>query len=186
MSGRRAAADKARTRRRLVAAAERRFLRNGFHATSLAEIAAEAGVTTGAVYASFAGKDDLFLAAYEEMVASRSRAIDEAVAAGGSARAASQWLSVVDEEPSWFPLVIEFWAHAVRDDELRERFAVPFGAVGLALGRHLDSAELGTIAKALGNGLALERRANPESVPDELVERAFELLLAGAETHAPR
>jgi AcrR family transcriptional regulator len=50
------------TRAQLLDAALRVFLRRGFHAASLDEIAEEAGYTTGAVYSNFKGKEDLFLA----------------------------------------------------------------------------------------------------------------------------
>jgi AcrR family transcriptional regulator len=49
---------------RILAAAETLFLKHGFRAASLQEIASAAGHTTGAVYSSFGGKDDLFLALY--------------------------------------------------------------------------------------------------------------------------
>src|SRR5215204_4621152 len=49
------------TRSELVGAARSVFLRRGFHAASLDEIAAEAGFTKGAVYSNFAGKDELFV-----------------------------------------------------------------------------------------------------------------------------
>src|SRR5687767_15759101 len=54
--------SKARTRADLLRAASRLFVRNGFVATSLADIAEEAGLTKGAVYSNFESKEDLFLA----------------------------------------------------------------------------------------------------------------------------
>jgi AcrR family transcriptional regulator len=54
--------SKARTRTDLLRAANRLFLRNGFVATSLSEIAEEAALTKGAVYSNFDSKEDLFLA----------------------------------------------------------------------------------------------------------------------------
>ena len=45
-----------RTRRLLVEAATRLFLRDGFRATSLETIAEEAGFSRGAVYSNFASK----------------------------------------------------------------------------------------------------------------------------------
>src|SRR3954447_648557 len=54
--------SKARTRQELLRAASRLFLRNGFVATSLSDIAEEAGLTKGAVYSKFESKEDLFLA----------------------------------------------------------------------------------------------------------------------------
>jgi AcrR family transcriptional regulator len=55
-----------RTRRRLLDAAAALFARDGFRATSLADVAAAAGFSKGAVYSNFASKEHLFLAAIEE------------------------------------------------------------------------------------------------------------------------
>ena len=52
---------KARTREQLIEAALRSFQAKGFAATTLEQIAEEAGVTTGAVYSNFSSKEDLFL-----------------------------------------------------------------------------------------------------------------------------
>jgi len=52
---------KALTREQLVEAALRCFEAQGFAATTLEQIAEEAGVTKGAVYSNFASKEDLFL-----------------------------------------------------------------------------------------------------------------------------
>src|SRR5437867_12636083 len=57
--------SQARTRERLVAAAERVFLKKGYHEASLAELARAAGYTTGAVYSNFSGKEHLALAVLE-------------------------------------------------------------------------------------------------------------------------
>jgi AcrR family transcriptional regulator len=48
-------------RAEIVAAARRCFSRSGFHETSMPEIAAEAGLSTGASYRYFASKEDLVL-----------------------------------------------------------------------------------------------------------------------------
>ena len=57
------------TRRAIVAAARRRFGEVGFAGTTLDDVAAEAGVTKGALYHHFRGKADLFLAVYDEVEA---------------------------------------------------------------------------------------------------------------------
>lgn len=59
------AAQGAATRAALVAAARRLFADQGFAATSLDEIVADANVTKGALYHHFQGKEDLFTAVYE-------------------------------------------------------------------------------------------------------------------------
>jgi AcrR family transcriptional regulator len=52
-------ARKAQTRDAIVAAATKLFTKQGIEATSLDRIAAEVGLTKGAVYSTFDGKDDL-------------------------------------------------------------------------------------------------------------------------------
>ena len=47
---------------RLLSAAKDEFLKNGYEAASLTEICSNAGVTTGALYKRFSGKEDLFSA----------------------------------------------------------------------------------------------------------------------------
>ncbi|MER5888855.1 helix-turn-helix domain-containing protein [Streptomyces sp. NPDC001941] len=49
-------------RAQIVAAARRCFSRDGFHQTSMPDIAAEAGVSAGAPYRYFTGKDEIVLA----------------------------------------------------------------------------------------------------------------------------
>ena len=56
----RAGAVSAETRERLLQAAEGEFAEKGFQASSLRQICAAAGVTTGALYFFFSGKDELF------------------------------------------------------------------------------------------------------------------------------
>lgn len=55
------------TRKALIAAARRLFAVSGYHNVGIREFAAEAGVTRGALYHHFAGKDDLFLAVMESI-----------------------------------------------------------------------------------------------------------------------
>src|SRR6266705_548434 len=93
---------KQRTRADLVAAAREVFLRRGFHGASLEEICEQAGYTKGAVYSNFAGKDELFLAVLDAHAAGRTRACAEA-------------------DPRWVPVLIEFWTHASRHDDLRRQ-----------------------------------------------------------------
>lgn len=52
-------------RDQILAAAWRCFARNGIHATSMEEIIREAGLSAGAVYLYYKGKDELILAAIE-------------------------------------------------------------------------------------------------------------------------
>jgi AcrR family transcriptional regulator len=60
--------DKSRRRDDIMAAAKKVFVHKGFHATTIADIAKEAGLAYGSVYWYFDSKDDLFhaLMAVEE------------------------------------------------------------------------------------------------------------------------
>lgn len=55
------------TRAALITAAREIFGSQGFAATNTEQIAAKAGVTKGAVYHHFSGKDDLFCAVFEQV-----------------------------------------------------------------------------------------------------------------------
>ena len=61
-------ADKSQRRDEIMAAAKMVFARKGFHATTIADIAKEAGLAYGSIYWYFDSKDDLFhaLMAVEE------------------------------------------------------------------------------------------------------------------------
>lgn len=52
----------------MLTAARAMFGENGYTATSIEEVAAQAGVTKGAVYHHFGGKANLFQAVYEEVM----------------------------------------------------------------------------------------------------------------------
>jgi AcrR family transcriptional regulator len=171
------------------------FARRGFHGASMEEIAREAGATTGALYSNFAGKEDLFLALFEERIASDMDEYSEIVAAGSTLEdqargAGDHWMQILRERPNYFPLLIEFWAYAVREPRLRERLAGRFAA--LRSGSALVASEaaqragfpadaeagehLGLFINALGNGLALEKLLNPDAVPDALFGEMLALI----------
>ncbi|MGA7703394.1 MAG: TetR/AcrR family transcriptional regulator [Solirubrobacteraceae bacterium] len=179
--------QKALTRRRLLDSAEAVFARSGFHGASVEDIAREAGVTSGALYSNFAGKEDLFLALFEERIATDVGDYSQIVAAGATLEqqargAADHWMEILRDRPDYFPLLIEFWAYAIREPQLRARLAVRFAALRSAGARlvlqgaqrqgfppNAEAGEfVGQLITALGNGLALEKLADPDAVPDGL------------------
>ena len=54
-----------RTRKRLLDAAAELFAERGLHGATLADVAARAGMTTGAIYGNFQSKEELFVAIFE-------------------------------------------------------------------------------------------------------------------------
>ena len=72
------------TRAALMAVARRHFARDGYSDTEIAKIAADARVTTGAVYHHFASKKGLFVAVAEDLEA-------EILGAAGSVTSDDPW-----------------------------------------------------------------------------------------------
>jgi TetR/AcrR family transcriptional regulator, repressor for uid operon len=61
-----AEAARAARREQIIAAGLACFARSGYHATTMADVAAQAGVSKGTPYLYFAGKEALFLALHEQ------------------------------------------------------------------------------------------------------------------------
>jgi AcrR family transcriptional regulator len=195
--------QKAVTRRRLLDASEAVFARKGFHGASVEEIAQKAGATSGALYSNFASKESLFLALFEERIAidvgDYSQIVDDSATPGEQARGvADHWMQILQERPHYFPLLMEFWAYAIREPQLRASLAARFAALREASARLvLAGAELrgispspefgerlGTAITALGNGLALEKLADPDAISDSFYGDMLMLIFQGLEALA--
>jgi AcrR family transcriptional regulator len=190
--------SKAHTRERLLDAARSVFARGGFHGASVEEIASEAGFSTGALYSNFDGKEDLFLALMEREIAAHAREIAEAVGARASVdeRAkggARQWMTMIEREPELLLLFMEFWAYGVRDARVRPKVAARFAQVRELLTRliadgvrefdlelALPAEQLAVAIDALADGIARQKLADPDAVPDELMGKVLSILFAGA------
>ena len=193
---------RAETRTELLDAAARVFARRGFHGASVDEVAAEAGFTSGAVYSHFAGKDDLFLAAFEHDIARYVTEMTEAHGDGATpeerTRAlANRWMEILRRRPEMFMLLIEYWTYAVRDPRMREQFAKRFGAfrdtTARMIATELDDArarrgkwelpeppeDLAIGINALVYGVALQYMAAPDEMPDELLGKIVDLIFTG-------
>jgi AcrR family transcriptional regulator len=185
---------RAPTRDALVAAAATVFLRRGFPGASLREIASVAGLTTGAVYSNFDGKADLFLAVLEENIDPRLAVMYEAARTAPQGRLGAavgeQFTAYVEQQRRWLTLLIEFWAQAARDPKLRPKFAERHAklrrsiadvlaerAARLGLSLALPADQLAIVLIALTNGMAVERLADADGVPEDLYGQALDLLL---------
>jgi AcrR family transcriptional regulator len=186
--------SRAVTRDRLLAAAREVFARSGFHGAAVEEIASEAGYSTGALYSNFDGKEDLFLALMEREIEEHAREISAAVrerpsvaerATGG----ARQWMKMIERDPEALLLFTEFWAYGVRDEQVRAEVAARFARVRELLTsligdgmREFDlelampAEQLAVAIDALADGIARQKLADPEAVPDDLMGRVLTLL----------
>lgn len=77
-SGNSATAHAEAQRGRILAAAQRCFVAHGFHAASISEIAAEAGISQGLIYRYFANKRAMILALIERQLGQDQQAIGQA------------------------------------------------------------------------------------------------------------
>src|SRR5215207_9203495 len=182
----------AQTRAELMASARQLFLRRGFHAASLELVAEEAGFTIGAVYSRFGSKADLFLAILDERIdqlvaeVAQVARLDQPLPAHAELLAGRR-MALLEREREWFPLVVEFWSHAARHERLVQAYAGLIEADYARLGLTLPLAPevLARAVVAMGNGVALERLADPDRVPDGLLSTMAISFLRGAAADGP-
>ncbi|HSK97337.1 MAG TPA: TetR family transcriptional regulator C-terminal domain-containing protein [Euzebyales bacterium] len=188
---------KARTHAELVEAARQVFLERGYQAATVEAVAAAAGFSTGAVYSSVGGKAGLFLAVFDARVDDRARQMEQV---GARARSvgelaellAREYATTTAQQRAWSVLVIEFWALAAREPELRREFAARHDRLKAATARVIDQVvartgerlalatdQVATAAAALANGLTLEHLAHPEAPGDDLLATLASLIMRG-------
>ena len=195
----RAAREQGRAGRdELLAAALRVFAERGYRQAGVDEIAAAAGYSKGALYWHFSGKDDLLVALIEERIDAPTRAM---VALLGSApperdmsvEASREFARRLSTERDAVLLEREYWTLAIRDPELRARYAERQaelrGDLARALearARHLGTPELtmpaedvARIVMSIIEGLAVDDLIEPGSVRPELLGEAFALIYSG-------
>lgn len=192
-------------RNELLSAALRVFARRGYRQAGVDEIAEEAGYSKGALYWHFAGKEDLLLALLEERVDAPMRATVALLESAPpdhdmSLEATRVFARRLAEGRDALLLEREYWTLAVRDPELRARYAERQaelrGALARALearARHLGTPGLGMSAEDVArivmsvvSGLSVDELVEPGSVRPELVGEALALIYAGLVARAAR
>ena len=165
----------AQTRAALVDAAREAFLEHGYDGVSLADIARAAGCTTGAVYANFGGKDDLFLAVLNarsiRSVEAHAEIVNADLPLDDALRAIGRYLiGEFADDPRWAALMAEYWARAARNPDFRESavrryesILAPTAALVEQLARRhgmrltIPAREVARGAGAMSRGVRLER-----------------------------
>ncbi|MGH3358852.1 MAG: TetR/AcrR family transcriptional regulator [Nocardioidaceae bacterium] len=186
---------RSQTRRRVLDAAFEVFGRQGIAASSLSEVAAAADLTKGAVYSSFASKDELVLALMEDQAGQRieaSLAVIERAEALSVTEVGQVLVRAMHADAAWHRLLAEYFALSYQDSErraaLRQRRREVREAVARALAGVSERLEiefpmppddLAVVLLALSNGLAVESEIDPDGVPDDLLGRVLGLI-AGA------
>ena len=198
------AAHEQEVRDRILSAAARVFSHKGYHSSTIADIVRESGLSVGAIYSHFSGKDELIRLTCDELA---TRGLDELAHRLAPARTTAERLAIAvalyvetiddyDGDPGQVSLV-QAWAEADREPGVREMLAARrerlAGAGQLLLrqgvlagelpaGLDVDAVTRGLLA--LLDGLLLQRiEAGPAYRPADLERRAgaiVELLLAAA------
>lgn len=123
--------DVSDTRQRILEAAARVFARKGYAGASLDEIAADAGMTKGAIYWHFRNKQDLFFALVDKkfqrdtapLVAAVTTVFNGKDSLTGFKELMRGVFERIQQDPDWVLLYLEVMGQA-RDPELLPRLAV--------------------------------------------------------------
>ncbi len=190
---------KAETRARLLAAAAELFADQGIDAVSVDAVAQAAGRTSGAVYAHFGSKQGLLLALLDSWKDSVLTVLlaEVAVSDSPAGQLGAVWANVSrtsedsDRASSRWPLLEhELWLRAARDPEVADVLRVRNAEALRYSARRIDTwttavgaeptstpEELAVLVKALLTGLALQKRLDPATVPDDLALRGLSALV---------
>ncbi|WP_285688343.1 TetR/AcrR family transcriptional regulator [Actinoplanes sp. NBRC 103695] len=185
---------RAETHEAILSAAYDLFCAKGYAECSVAEIAAAAGFTKGAVYGTYESKEDLFLALTEtrtSLLAAEAAAIWEAAKPPlHPLRALAAWMRErLQQDRDWFLVNVEFSALAARRPHLRARRRAALSGsvdeiarifqIGSTRGGASAARSVSHAVLALADGLALQY-AMDDTIDVELVfaESAWKLLRA--------
>jgi AcrR family transcriptional regulator len=186
------------SRDELVAAALRVFARRGYRQASVDEVAAEAGYSKGAVYWHFSGKEDILAALLEERIDAPMRELVALLESAPperdmSVEASREFARQLSEQRDAVLLEREYWSLAIRDPELRARYAKRQTELRGALARALEARarHLGTpglpmpaedvarILMSIIGGLSVDELVEPGSVSPDLLGETLALIYAG-------
>ncbi|MDL9946767.1 helix-turn-helix domain-containing protein [Gordonia sp. ABSL11-1] len=160
---------RAARRAQIVAAARRCFSRDGFHQSSMPDIAAEAGVSIGAPYRYFSSKEEIILEiagdAFHVIFQPLERAVEqgEALAVSDLIRAAVSRAGdtvSVDAAGDAVPIeellrcAVQAWAELLRNETLRSRAEQGFEAMR---GRMIEALRRGQEQGNVANSIDLEQ-----------------------------
>lgn len=114
-------------RGQIMDAARRCFLRNGFRETSMQDLFAESGLSSGAFYRYFAGKDELIIAIaqdnFREVVETIHTAAEQSEGSLGDALAkAVELVTAKHRESGHGGIAVQVWAESLRNPQLAAEF----------------------------------------------------------------
>lgn len=123
-------------REEILGAALRCFSARGFQRTSMADIIAESGLSAGAIYGHFSSKKELFSAVAGRILASRRGELQARRQEGSPLSPGQVMATLIDgmrREP-FSGVLIQLWAEAAVDPEMREPVQAVLAAVRATVG----------------------------------------------------
>lgn len=189
----------AATRDQLLDAALIVFTERGFHGATLDEIARQAGYTKGAVYANFAGKDELFLAVIDRRIERGVQSFEQAGSLAHTGDIPDEEVPAVIErqfQARWGLLAFEAVMYAVRQKpELLTELGKRYQQIDAATMRYLqdkDADPPGAIEalaigqSAMGEGLMVRHMVEPERITHKVIEQVYSAVFDPAHRRAWR
>lgn len=192
------AAHEQEVRERIVAAALRVFGERGFHGATIADVVRESGLSVGAIYTWFKGKDDLFLATCDLASGRGLGELAVRLATGGSiaeklAIAVGFYFDSAEGEaeiPGNADFLVQAWAQAEAEPAAREMlrrrreqlemagtFLLEEGIARGDLPRWIDTAAVARAYVALLDGTLLVRAEQGDDFRRADAERAAREIL---------
>jgi TetR/AcrR family transcriptional regulator, transcriptional repressor of aconitase len=190
-------------RRQILDAARRCFIKNGFHATSMQDVLAEADLSAGAVYRYFSGKEEIITAIADEALAELNASVADMLDADPLPSLEDvvgrilETVGQMDSGQELASLALQIWAEALRSPALAERvaetvhglrrvladLAAAYAERGL-LSPDVPPMSVAKVLTAIGPGFAMQR-ALLGDVDEETFQDGLSAVLAAQFRHSP-
>lgn len=177
-----------RTRAKLLEAARELVREKGYEQVTLQDVAARAGMTSGAIYGNFRNRADLFVTLGETFWAPvRPVFTPDMIFAEKMQALAEATIAAIPERQGAVVGRLTGMAHALTDEALRQRvLAVTTASFGVGAAWLREAAQgvdlptppeqLVVVVHAMTEGLLFQRFLTPELVPDDVFRAAFAAL----------
>ena len=189
----------------ILIAALQVFARRGYRQAGVDEIAGAAGYSKGALYWHFSGKEALLLTLIEKRIDAPMREMIELLESAPpdrdmSVEATREFAQTLRSHRDAVLLDREYWSLAIRDADLRARYAERQAELRAALARALEARarhlgrpalpmpaeDVARVVMSIIGGLQIEELIEPGSVRAELLGETLALVYAGLVARATR
>lgn len=171
-------AHRAARRTQILGAAMRCFARKGYRGTSMSEIIDESGLSAGAIYGHFDGKQELFAAVAEQVLAARESEMQTRHPDGTPLTPGELMRTLLDgfRREQFSHVVVQLWAEAAIDPEIRRLANGVFTRLRATVTAHLVEWASADPSRVEGDPEAWARRVAPVMLavaPGFMVQRAI-------------